>query len=38
MAESTVTLLNNPYGEVTFDLFRHDERAFTDKTLFIVEN
>ncbi|MDY6420472.1 MAG: AAA family ATPase, partial [Succinivibrio dextrinosolvens] len=35
MLESTVKLLNNPYGEVTFDLFRHDERAFADKTLFI---
>ncbi|WP_164954209.1 AAA family ATPase [Succinivibrio dextrinosolvens] len=35
MSESTVKLLNNPYGEATFDLFRRDERAFADKTLFI---
>ena len=35
MSENTVTLLNNPYGEATFDLFRRDERAFADKTLFI---
>ena len=35
MSENTVTLLNNPYGEATFELFRRDERAFADKTLFI---
>ena len=35
MAESTVTLLNNPYGMVSFDLFRKNELAFVDKSLSI---
>ena len=33
MSESTVTLLNNPYGQFTFDLFRKKEQAFVDKSL-----
>lgn len=35
MSESTVTLLNNPYGQFTFDLFRKEEQAFVDKSLSI---
>ena len=35
MAESTVKLLNNPYGKVSFDLFRKNEQAFVDKSLSI---
>ena len=35
MSESTVTLLNNPYGQSAFDLFRQDELAFADKSLMI---
>ncbi len=35
MSESTVTLLNNPYGQVTFDLFRQKNKAFVDKSLMI---
>ncbi|MDY6419920.1 MAG: AAA family ATPase, partial [Succinivibrio dextrinosolvens] len=35
MSETTVKLLNNPYGQVTFDLFRQKNKAFADKTLFI---
>ena len=31
MSESTVKLLNNPYGQVTFNLFRQEEQAFVDK-------
>ena len=35
MSENTVTLLNNPYGQVTFDLFRQKNKAFVDKSLMI---
>ena len=35
MSESTVKLLNNPYGQVTFDLFRQKNKAFVDKSLMI---
>ena len=35
MSESTVKLLNNPYGQVTFNLFRQEKMAFADKSLFI---
>ena len=35
MSESTVTLLNNPYGQVTFNLFRQEKQAFVDKSLSI---
>ena len=35
MSESTVKLLNNPYGQVTFNLFRQEEQAFVDKSLMI---
>ncbi len=35
MSDSTVTLLNNPYGQSSFDLFRHDEQAYVDKSLII---
>ena len=35
MSESTVTLLNNPYGQFTFDLFRKEKLAFVDKRLTI---
>ena len=35
MTESTVKLLNNPYGDSSFDLFRQDELAFADKSLII---
>ena len=35
MSESTVNLLNNPYGKVSFDTFRIKNRAFVDKSLSI---
>ena len=35
MADKEVKLLNNPYGEVTYDRFRQDKRAFVDKSLII---
>ena len=35
MSESTVRLLNNPYGQVTFDLFRQEDQAVVDKSLMI---
>ena len=35
MSESTVKLLNNPYGQVTFNLFRQEKQAFVDKSLSI---
>ena len=35
MSERTVTLLNNPYGQSSFDLFRRDEQAFVDKSQII---
>ncbi len=35
MSENTVTLLNNPYGKVSFDLFRKNDQAFVDKSLSI---
>jgi len=35
MSESTVTVLNNPYGQSSFDAFRQDEQAFADKSLMI---
>ncbi len=35
MSEGSVTLLNNPYGQVTFDLFRKEDQAFVDKSLVI---
>lgn len=35
MSVSTVTLLNNPYGEASFDSFRQDGQAFVDKSLSI---
>ena len=35
MSESTVKLLNNPYGQASFDSFRHKNRAFADKSLII---
>ena len=35
MQKSSAKLLNNPYGQATFDLFRHDQRAFADKSLMI---
>ncbi|MBE6423631.1 AAA family ATPase [Succinivibrio dextrinosolvens] len=35
MSESTVKLLNNPYGQSSFDSFRQDEQAFADKSLII---
>ena len=35
MADRVVKLLNNPYGEVSYELFRQDERAFVDKSLII---
>ena len=35
MSESTVTLLNNPYGQASFDSFRLKNRAFADKSLMI---
>ena len=35
MSESAVKLLNNPYGKVSFDLFRENAQAFVDKSLSI---
>jgi len=35
MSESTVKLLNNPYGQASFDLFRQKNKAFVDKSLSI---
>ena len=35
MSESTVKLLNNPYGQASFDSFRLKNRAFADKSLVI---
>ena len=35
MSECTVTLLNNPYGKASFDLFRKNDQAFVDKSLII---
>ena len=35
MSESTVKLLNNPYGQASYDLFHQDEQAFVDKSLSI---
>ena len=35
MSERTVKLLNNPYGQASFDLFRRDEQAFVDKSQII---
>ena len=35
MTESTVTLLNNPYGQASYDLFRQKNKAFVDKSLMI---
>ncbi|MBO6258928.1 MAG: AAA family ATPase, partial [Succinivibrio sp.] len=35
MSECTVTLLNNPYGKASFDLFRKNDQAFVDKSLMI---
>ena len=35
MADKVVKLLNNPYGEVTYDRFRKDKRAFVDKSHII---
>ncbi len=35
MSESTIKLLNNPYGQASFDSFRHKNRAFADKSLII---
>ena len=35
MSGRTVKLLNNPYGQATFDLFRREEQAFVDKSLMI---
>ena len=35
MSESTVTLLNNPYGKVSFDLLRKNNQAYVDKSLII---
>ena len=35
MSESTVKLLNNPYGQASFDLFRQDNQAVADKSLII---
>ena len=37
MSESTVTLLNNPYGKVSFDSFRLKNRAFVDKSNWSIE-
>lgn len=37
MSESSVKLLNNPYGQASFDSFRQDERAFADKSLIIKQ-
>jgi len=35
MSECTVKLLNNPYGQASFDSFRQKNRAFVDKSLSI---
>ena len=35
MSDSTVTLLNNPYGQVSYASFRQDKQAFVDKSLMI---
>ena len=35
MSGRTVKLLNNPYGQATFDLFLREEQAFVDKSLTI---
>ena len=35
MSKNTVTLLNNPYGQASFDSFRLKNRAFADKSLSI---
>ena len=35
MSESTVKLLNNPYGQASFDSFRLKNRAFADKSIVI---
>lgn len=35
MSESKVKLLNSPYGEVTYALFRKFKRAFADKSIMI---
>ena len=35
MSDSTVTLLNNPYGQFSFDSFRLNDQAFVDKSLII---
>ena len=35
MSESTVTLLNNPYGKSSFEELRLKNRAFVDKSLMI---
>ena len=37
MTKNSPTLLNNPYGNASFDEFRQDEAAFADKTDFIAE-
>ncbi len=37
MTNSAPSLLNNPYGNASFDEFRQDEAAFADKTGFIAE-
>ena len=38
MSESTVILLNNPYGKADFDLFRQKNRAFADKSLILTSS
>ena len=35
MSESTVRLLNNPYGKVSFDLLRKNNQAYVDKSIII---
>ena len=35
MNENTVKLLNNPYGQVSYETFRADRRAFADKSAII---
>ena len=35
MNENTVKLLNNPYGQVSYETFRADRRAFADKSSII---
>ena len=35
MSECKEELLNSPYGEVTYALFRNLKRAFADKSLMI---